>query len=162
MIAQVMLLALLLTGLALLVLMLAGVIIVEWSARVRRIRGGDAHAEPTPTESAETLLRELLDEREYQQLKHRGYVDVASPNDPQRIYRIPSYAGLVRVYEDGWAVRELCLQSVEPLPSGDVVLMHKLLIQGDELEYLARARQYARAGPRLRYHSGGGGASTLP
>ena len=162
MIAQVMLLALLLAGLAVLVLMLAGVTIVEWLARVRRMRGGDAHAEPTPAESAETLLRELLDEREYQQLKQRGYVDVASPNDPQRIYRIPGYAGLVRVYEDGWAVRELCLQSVEPLPSGDVVLMHKLLIQGDELEYLARARQYARAGPRLRYHSGVGGASTLP
>lgn len=162
MIAQVMLLALLLTGLALLVLMLAGVTIVERSARVRRNGSGGANAEPTPAESAEALLRELLDERDYQQLKHRGYVDVASPNDPQRIYRIPNYAGLVRVYEEGWAVRELCLQSVEPLPSADVVLMHKLLIEGDELEYLARARQYARAGPRLRYHAGGGGASTLP
>lgn len=162
MIAQVMLLALLLTGLALLLLFLAGVTIIEWSARVRRNGGGGANAQPTPAEAAEALLRDLLDEREYQQLKHRGYVDVASPNDPQRIYRIPNYAGLVRVYEEGWAVRELCLQSVEPLPSADVVLMHKLLIEGDELEYLARARQYARAGPRLRYHSGGGGASTLP
>lgn len=162
MIAEVTLLALLLTGLALLLLLLASLTIIEWSARVRRNGSGSELAEPTPAESAETLLRELLDEREYQQLKHRGYVDVASPNDSQRIYRIPSYAGLVRVYEDGWAVRELCLQSVEPLPSADVVLMHKLLIQGNELEYLARARQYARAGPRLRYHSGGWGISTLP
>jgi hypothetical protein len=162
MIAQAILLALMLTGLAVMVLMLAGVAIVEWSARVHQKGGRGANAEPTPSESAEILLRELLDEREYRQLKERGYVDVASPNDPQRIYRIPSYAGLVRLYEGGWAVRELCLQSVEPLPSGDVVVMHKLLIQGNEPEYLARARQYARAGPRLRYHSGGGGASTLP
>lgn len=160
MIAQVVLLALLVAGLVLLLLVLAVLAIVEWSARVRRPGERGADAERTPAESAEVLLRDLLDEREYRQLKQRGYVDVASPNDPQRIYRIPSYAGLVRVYEGGWAVRELCLQSVEPLPNGDVVVMHKLLIQGNEPEYLARARQYARAGPQLRYHAGGGGAST--
>lgn len=156
--AQMTIVALLLTGLALLVLALAGVATFEWSER--RGQGG-ASGEPAPAERAEALLREFLNEREYQQLRQRGYVDVASPSDAQRIYRIPRYVGLVRVYERGWAVRDLCLQPVEPLPSGDVVVMHKLLIQGDEQEYLARARQYMRAGPRLRYRAGDSGVSML-
>ena len=143
-------LMLVLVGLVLLFLGTVSLLIVEWSARSRR-GGGDAAAQPTPAECAEAVLREILDEREYRQLTQRGYVDVASPHDAERIYRIPSYCGLVCVYEHGTAVRELCVQSVEPLPSADVVVMHKLMIQGNELEYLARARQYARAGPDLRY-----------
>lgn len=140
-----------LTGLVLLVLAVTSVIAVEWSARRHDDHGGRAHIHVTPAERAEALLGELLDEHEYRQLTQRGYVDVVSPHDEQRIYRIPSYSGLVRVYEHGTAVRELCVQSVEPLPNADIVLMHKLMIQGDELEYLARAREYVRAGPELRY-----------
>lgn len=156
--AQATIVALILTGLALLVLSLASVVSFEWTEWHRH---DGASVEPAPAERAEALLREFLNEREYQQLRQRGYVDVASPSDAQRIYRIPRYVGLVRVYEHGWAVRDLCLQPVEPLPSGDVVVMHKLLIQGDEQEYLARARQYMRAGPRLRYRAGDGGLSML-
>jgi hypothetical protein len=149
---MMMALALALTGLALLMLVLAGLVVVEWFARRHDDHRGGGHVRVTPAERAEALLREHLDDREFRQLSQRGYVDVVSPHDAQRIYRIPSYSGLVRVYEYGIAVRELCVESVEPLPHADTVLMHKLMIQGNELEYLARAHQYLRAGPELRYH----------
>lgn len=144
-------LVLMLAGLVLLILALASLTIVEWFARLHARGSGGTDVQASAAERAGALLRELLDEGEYQQLMRRGYVDVTSPHDAQRIYRIPGYMGLVRVYEHGKAVRELCLQSVEPLPSADVVVMHKLMILGDESEYLARARQYTRAGPELRY-----------
>ena len=139
------------TGLVLLMFAVAGVIVVEWSARRHDDNRGERPAHVLYAERAEDLLGELLDDHEYRQLTQRGYVDVVSPHDEHRIYRIPGYAGLVRVYEHGAAVYELCVQSVEPLPSADIVLMHKLMIQGDEAGYLSRARQYAHAGRELRY-----------
>lgn len=47
--------------------------------------------------------------------------------------------GLVTVYEHGSAIMRLCLQSQEPLPKADVVIMHKLLIEANEQEYLQKA-----------------------
>lgn len=110
----------------------------QWWRAARTMVGTSAN----PGERAEELLRELLDEREYRQLKRRGYLDVVSPTDARRIYRIPRFYGRVRVYEGGQAVLDLCVQPAEPLPSADVVAMHKLMIQGDEHEYLARANQF--------------------
>lgn len=96
----------------------------------------------TPADHAEALLRDVLDAHEYEQLTKHAYFEVKSPTDPARVYRIPGYLGLVRVYEHGVAVRDLCIQPVEHLPSADVIAMHKLMIQGAEQEYLARARQF--------------------
>jgi hypothetical protein len=48
----------------------------------------------------------------------------------------------VRVYERGIAVCNLCVQPIDSLPSDDVVVMHKLMIQGSEREYLAQANQF--------------------
>jgi hypothetical protein len=101
---------------------------------------------------ARALLRELLDEHEYQQLTRLGYLDVASPRYDQRIYRIPVAGGLVRVYERGTATMELCLQPAEPLPDNDVVALHKLMIEGNEEEYLARANHFAPGIISLRCH----------
>ncbi len=98
-------------------------------------------------ERALELLREVLDEREYEQVKRRGYLDIRSPSDPQRIYRIGRHGGLVRVFEQGRAVRELCVQPTEPLPSNDVVVMHKLMIQANEQEYLTKANQFSLVFP---------------
>jgi hypothetical protein len=92
---------------------------------------------------ANALMREMLSAQEYQQLVRHGYVEIASPSIPQRTYRVPGAGGLVRVYEHGHAVMDLCLQPVEALPEGDVVLMHKLMIEGDEQEYLAKANHFA-------------------
>lgn len=134
---------------ALSLLVLGSLFALEWHMR----RGGwGLFPGVTPTERAEELLCEFLDEREYEQWTRRDYVDVVSPHNAQRIYRIPRYIGLVRMYENGIAMCELCLRSVEPLPGPDVILMHKLMIQGDEQAYLASARLYPHSGVELRYH----------
>ncbi len=92
---------------------------------------------------ARNLLREMLSPAEYQQIARCGYLDVKSASFEQRIYRVPATGGLVKVIDRGCPVMELCLQSVEPLPEGDVVLMHKLMIEGNEQEYLQRANRFA-------------------
>jgi hypothetical protein len=92
---------------------------------------------------AKALLREMLSEGQYQQLIKFGYLEVFSPSIEHRIYRIPGSGGLVKVYERGCAVMELCLQPAEPLPDGDVVVMHKLMIEANEQEYLQKANHFA-------------------
>lgn len=71
---------------------------------------------------AQALLQEMLSELQYQQLIQSGYLEVVSPSIAHRTYRIPAAGGLVKIYEHGRAIMELCLQPVEPLPEGDVVL----------------------------------------
>jgi hypothetical protein len=148
------------------VLVLAGVVLVL--ALIMAIASVKVPARPfgsanpngsmnnTPGERAEDLLRDVLDEREYQQLRQRGYLDIPSPSNPQRIYRIPRFPGRISVYEGGKAERELCIQSAEPIPSADIVAMHKLMIEGDEKEYLAQANWFPS------YASRGWNLPTLP
>jgi hypothetical protein len=92
---------------------------------------------------ASALLREVLTPAQFQQLQRHGYVEVASPTVPTRVYRVPGAGGLVRVYEQGHAIMDLCLQPIETLPEGDVVVMHKLMIEGNEQEYLSKANHFA-------------------
>ncbi|HLZ24244.1 MAG TPA: hypothetical protein VKQ30_19195 [Ktedonobacterales bacterium] len=99
---------------------------------------------------ARSLMREMLTLAQYQQLTRQGYVEVTSPTIANRVYRIPGAGGLVRVYEQGSAVMDLCVQPVEPLPDGDVVVMHKLMIEGNEQEYLAKANHFAPGLVNLR------------
>ena len=93
-------------------------------------------------ERAELLLKELLTEDEYRQLNRRGYLEVPSPSRPRRTYRVPRHQGQVRVYDDGVPTMALCVQPVEPMPDGDVVVMHKLMIEGNEAEYLRTANRF--------------------
>ena len=93
-------------------------------------------------ERAEALLRELLTDDEYRQLNRRGYLEVASPSRQRRVYRVPRHQGQVKVYEGGVPIMALCVQSVEPVPDGDAVLMHKLMIEGNEDEYLRIANRF--------------------
>ncbi len=102
-------------------------------------------------ERSGALLRDLLDETQYAHLMAHGYLDVASPSIERRVYRIPRDAGRVRVYENGRASCELCVQPVVPLPTNDVIVMHKLMIEGDEQGYLARANELPLALPRHFY-----------
>jgi hypothetical protein len=116
---------------------------VAWCAR----RWGQWLGNPlAPEARAQTMLHDLLEEHEYQQLVRCGYLEVASPGHAQRLYRIPAADGLVRVYEQDVALADLCVQPAEPLPRGDVVLLHKLMIEGNEAEYLARANQFPPIG----------------
>ncbi len=100
---------------------------------------------------ARALMREMLSPGEYQQLTKFGYLEVPSPGYEQRVYRIPGGGGLVKVFDRGSAIMELCLQPAEPLPDGDVVVMHKLMILGNEQEYLQRANRFAPGIISLRY-----------
>jgi len=92
---------------------------------------------------AKALMREMLSENQYQQLIKYGYLEMPSPSMENRTYRIPGSGGLVKVYEKGCAIMELCLQPAEPLPDGDVVVMHKLMIEANEQEYLQKANHFA-------------------
>src|SRR5690348_11019335 len=112
------------------------------NGRVGRIR--ESVSEHLSAESrAKALLQEILTESQYQQLIKCGYLEVLSPQYESRIYRIPGSGGLVKVYERGCAIMELCLQPTEPLPDGDVVVMHKLMIEANEQEYLQKANHFA-------------------
>jgi hypothetical protein len=88
------------------------------------------------------LLRNFLGEAEYAKLMERGYIEVASPHHSERMYRIPFSDGLVQVYDRGELTKRLCLQPTEYLPRCDVVILHTLMITGDEHEYLARANAF--------------------
>ena len=67
---------------------------------------------------------------------------VPSPARPSRTYRVPRHRGQVQVHERGVLIELLCLQAVEPIPDGDAVLMHRLMIQGNEAEYLRIANHF--------------------
>jgi hypothetical protein len=101
-----------------------------------------ATAHQTAQARAEALLRAVLSDAEYYLLTTRGYLLVWSPQQHERVYRIPRGRGFVRLYERHIPRLDLCLQSVEPLPADDVVLLHKLLIETDESGYLATANHF--------------------
>jgi len=91
---------------------------------------------------ADLLLESQLSPDEWNQLVTQGYLRVQSPSRPNRTYLIPRYRGLVRVYEQGRSVMRLCVGPVEQVPDADVVLMHKLMIEGNEEEYLKTANVF--------------------
>jgi hypothetical protein len=90
---------------------------------------------------AEQLLRDILPEPEFNQLTRRGYLEVRSPSFPSRVYLIPERQGPVTVYEHGRPIMRLCIQCVERVPDHDTVAMHKLMIEGNEQEYLRIANR---------------------
>jgi len=100
---------------------------------------------------AKALLREILSDTQYQQLVKCNYLEVVSPTIDERVYRIPGSGGLVKVFERGCPVMELCLQPAEPLPDGDVIVMHKLMIEANEEEYLSKANHFAPGIISLRH-----------
>jgi len=93
---------------------------------------------------AEQLLRILLTSDQYNHLVRKGYLEVPSGMYPYRAYRIPRHRGSVEVYEMGRLVMSLCVQPTEVVPDADVVVMHKLMIEGNEREYLRRANYFDR------------------
>ncbi len=120
-----------------------GLLLVLWSMGLlwRRFRAWRA-AEEQAEERAEGLLRELLSKEEYCQLGQLGYLEVRSRARPGRRYRVPRYCGLVQVLEDAAPVTLLCVRSTEPVPAADGVLMHKLMIEGNEEDYLRIANRF--------------------
>ena len=91
---------------------------------------------------AADLLRAILTPEQVHQLLWHGYLEVPSPTEPQRIYRVPRVKGYVQVVENGRAIMRLCVQPVECLPDADVVVLHKLMIEANEEMYLQKANKY--------------------
>ncbi len=121
------------------------VAIVFWltfGARVRGTSGKGAGLQLEAERRADQLLQEVLRPDQGQELAQRGYLEVPSPSRQGRVYRVPRGRGMVSVYEDGRAVMSLCVQPVEWIPASDVVLMHKLMIEANEEEYLKTANQF--------------------
>ena len=91
---------------------------------------------------AADLLRAILTPEQVRQLLWRGYLEIPSPTEPQRVYRVPKSKGFVQVIDNGRATMRLCLQPVEYLPDADVVVLHKLMIEANEETYLQKANKY--------------------
>lgn len=90
---------------------------------------------------ARELLKMTLKPEEYRLLEERGFLEVKSPSKPDRVYRIPYGPGRVIVYDEGRFTMSLCIQPTTWLPCGDIVLMHKLHIEGNEDTYLSTANR---------------------
>ena len=88
---------------------------------------------------AQHLLGLMLNRREMDQLNTFGFIELRSRLIPGRCYRVPRRRGQVQVYEEGRHAGSLCIQPTRWVPDGDVVLMHKLMIEGNEAEYLRTA-----------------------
>ena len=98
---------------------------------------------------ANLLLRQLLGDEEFERVARRGYLDVASPSIPDRLYRVPTSQGMVDVIEGGIATMRLCVVPARWIPDADVVILHKLLIEGDEARYLRVANRFPAGSSRL-------------
>ncbi len=104
-----------------------------WRAEV------DAQHQAEAEARAESLLRDILGPADYARLKSLGYLEVPSPSVNGRVYRVPASGGPVVVYNDGSPGELLCVQPTVPLPASEIVLVHKLMIEGCESDYLRLA-----------------------
>ncbi len=90
---------------------------------------------------ARQLLRAVLTEEQYRHLFRWGYLDIPSPSDPQRFYRVPRAHGRVHLIENEILQASLCLQPLDWVPEADYVVIHKLMIEADEQTYLLKANR---------------------
>ncbi len=117
---------------------------VELGTRRFERRRATPHSYRTRAEAerrAERLLRDVLGPEEFALFQRRGYLTVRSPSFAHRVYLIPERQGPVTVCEFGKPVMRLCVQCVERVPDLDTVVMHKLMIEGNEQEYLRVANR---------------------
>jgi|SRR5436305_14473566 len=98
---------------------------------------------------ARALLRQVLGGEEYESLVRRGYLEVPSPSIAGRIYRVPYFQGMVEVVEGGVSTMRLCVVPLRWVPDPDIVLMHKLMIEGDEARYIRVANRFPAGSSRL-------------
>src|SRR5437868_3099913 len=94
---------------------------------------------PGARRRARELLRTVLTCEQYRQLNKQGYIDIPSPRDQERFYRVPQSRGRVEVIEKGKRKASLCLQPLESVPDADILVIHKLMIEADEETYLHTA-----------------------
>jgi len=92
------------------------------------------------------LLRAVLTQEQYRHLFRWGYIDISSPSNPQRFYRVPKAPGVVHLIENGRLQANLCLQPLDLVPNADFVVIHKLMIEADEQTYLQKANRIVPIG----------------
>jgi len=93
---------------------------------------------------AETLLQRWLTDAERAQLRRDGFLEIQSPSVSGRRYRIPRRGSPVAVLEPSGRVIYLCLQPETPVAPDELVLVHKLMLEGAENEYWERANWVGR------------------
>jgi hypothetical protein len=91
------------------------------------------------------MLQRLLSEDERLQMQQTGFLEVSSGIVPGRRYRIPRRGSPVAALEPDGRVVYLCLQPESPVAGNELVLVHKLLLEGAEAEYWQRANRVGRA-----------------
>lgn len=94
---------------------------------------------------AEALLGRVLSPAERAQLGRDGFLEVPSPSVRGRRYRIPRRGSPVAVLEPSGRVMYLCLQPDTPVAPDELVVVHKLLLEGAEADYWQRANRVGRA-----------------
>lgn len=98
---------------------------------------------------ARALLRQVLGPEEHERLVRQGYLEIPSPSIAGRVYRVPYFQGMVEVVEGGVSTMRLCVVPLRWVPDPDVVLIHKLMIEGDEARYLRVANRFPAGSSRL-------------
>jgi hypothetical protein len=94
---------------------------------------------------AQALVRQVLSEGEYAELRREGFLQLPSRSQPGRVYRIPAGGSPVAALEPDGRVVYLCLQPAEPIPREELVVVQKVLLEGAEEEYWRRANRVGRA-----------------
>jgi len=94
---------------------------------------------------AAALVRQVLSQDEQAQLRRDGFLEVPSQEVSGRTYRIPRRGSPVAVLEPDGNVRYLCLQPETPVAPAELVVVHKLLLEGAEGDYWHRANLVGRA-----------------
>jgi len=98
----------------------------------------------TAERRAQALLRRLLSATEQAQLRKEGFLEVRSQAVSGRTYRIPRRGSPVAVLEPDGKVKYLCLQPETPVARGELVVIHKLLLEGAERDYWLKANRVGR------------------
>jgi hypothetical protein len=93
---------------------------------------------------AERLVQRILSQEERDQLRRDGVLEVPSTGVQGRRYRIPRRGSPVAVLEPTGRIVYLCLQPETPVAPAELLLVHKLLLEGAEDEYWQRANRVGR------------------
>ena len=90
---------------------------------------------------ATLLLKEVLGEAAYEEFARKGYIEVPSRDFPGRTYLVKQWPEKVEVVEHGRTVAVLCAEPVSYVPPADLIVIHKLLIEDNEREFLKIANK---------------------
>ncbi|HVL81400.1 MAG TPA: hypothetical protein VM840_07410 [Actinomycetota bacterium] len=99
-------------------------------------RSGPVADHDSAWERAEAMLRDSLCPHELETYERHGWIEVPSRLHPGRVYRVDGWRPVAVFSSAGTFEGAICLRPRENLPSPDVIVAHKLYIQGAEEEFL--------------------------